>query len=47
MSEAKFQFEYIEHAVGFKCLTLMITSTRAARESNPLSYAQHDWNWAQ
>ena len=33
----KFQFEFIEHTNRFICLTLMITTTRAALDSNKLS----------
>ena len=29
----KFQLEFIEHAVGFVCLTLLITTNRNVRDS--------------
>ena len=36
----KFQLEFIEHTIVLACLTLMPTVTRAAWESNLLSYPQ-------
>ena len=30
-----FQFEFINHTIGFVCLTLVPKMTRTARESNP------------
>ena len=33
----KFQSEFIEHTIGFVCLTSIITMARAAQNSNPLS----------
>ena len=45
-AKKKFQFEFIKHTIGFVCLTLMSTTTTAARESNPLSYPQkRDRSW--
>ena len=36
----KFQFEFVDHVVGFVCLILMATTTWIARELDPLTYEQ-------
>ena len=36
------KFEFIEYTIGFMCLKLMFTTTRTARESNPLSYPHRE-----
>ena len=40
VGSAMLQFQFIKHRIGFVCLTLIASTTTAAKGSNPLFYTQ-------